>query len=44
VECFRDDYKAVVWLVEQSAREGALPFTIDQIHKSYLLSNGETNG
>jgi hypothetical protein len=44
VECFRDDYKAVLWLVEQSAREGALPFTIDQIHKSYLLSNGEING
>jgi len=44
MECFRDDYKAVIWLVEKSSWEGALPFTIDQIHKSYLLSNGETNG
>ena len=44
VECLKEDYKAVVWLVEKSFREGALPFTIDQIYKSYLLSNGEING
>lgn len=44
VECFRDNYKAVLWLVEKQFRNGALPFTIDQIHKSYLLSNGEING
>lgn len=44
VECFRDNYQAVLWLVEKQFRNGALPFTIDQIHKSYLLTNGEING
>lgn len=44
VECFQDNFEAVLWLVEKQLRQGSLPFTIDQIHKSYLLSNGEING
>ena len=44
VECFREEYKAVVYLVESNPAEGALPFDTGHIHQIYDIANGEING
>lgn len=44
VEFLGEEYKAVVYLVENRSGERSLPFEIDHIHKIYQLTNGEING
>ena len=44
VECLGEEYKAVVYLVENRSEKGALSFNIDHIHQIYEIANGEING
>ena len=40
VEFLKDEYKAVLFLVEKEAAAGAIPFTNENINKIYRLENG----
>ena len=44
IECLGEEYKAVVYLVENRPGKESLPFNIDHIHQIYDIANGEING